>query len=1100
MMFTKNTRIASFIMLICMISAMFTFLLPVSADGVAPEISKDLMTTEEILATYLTKVYENQREKLATMEYKKSSPDGNYRLYIDSYSGEIAVECVSTGEILLSNPYDTASVASEDVRKQLLSQVIINFRDLEDNGKERQFISYTDSALFGQIDVKNTKTGIRVEYVLGKESSRSLVPRWIEATRFEEQIMAYIDPEKSAEEEYIYNKLLSYYSLINTNSEKISSIAAKEYETKYPCVAKSYYTEEKNIGIIDNDKDTVGPDLVSGVTGFKKDKMAIYAIDTKVETSEQELNRLEGYIKRFCPHYNFEEVKNDHLLTGYKGSSNQNAVFYFSVEYSITNEGLIASVPGNSITYDEEKYNLVNVILLPYMGASNGKVNDGYTFIPDGSGTIIRNKDINAIGSAYTLTGQVYGPDYAYHTINKRWDGKSEVFTAPVFGIVDTATHIEYGDIISQREEIVYLRDEKGNLILNTAGDPEPIYIYDSNGRPMSYPDGSPVTETEIVYEYEEIKTTSSTGVFAVITEGEALAYITSSHGGGLSHNYNTVYAEFYPRSSDSYNLGDSISVAGNTEWTITSDRKYTGRFTIKYVMLSDKENAKYAANYVGMANAYRDHLVSGGFISKIENAKQDIPLYLETFGMIEVQEMVMTIPTWVDTPLSTFEDVEKMYASLGEAGITNVKFKLTGFTEGGWKANLAPSTVKFEKVLGGKDGYNTLVENAEKTGGLLEVFPDFDFANVSSTKFFDKFSQNKDAARTVDDRYAGKREYSSIYQTFQYTGSICVSPAAYEKLYGHFEKAMKKFNKGGISVSTLGSDVNTDFNEDNPLNREDGKLYTVELLSKLKNDYKSGIMVSQGNAYSWPYASHILNVALEGSNYIRTSESIPFIGMVLHGYINIAGSPTNMQGNVEREMLKIIENGASPYYVLVAQNSSELKEYFVYSDYYSIDFENWKNDVIETYNTINKALYDVQTSQVVDHRFVIGERVLDADELKEKNENYAAQLAKYKAEREEALEVYLKELAKAEEKKQAAIAAGEDYTEDEVIAPFEYKEFVYTDSMSTTVDDNSIVYMEYENGISFILNYNLFDVHVEIDGVTYEVGAMSFIKTYPTK
>ncbi len=38
---------------------------------------------------------------------------------------------------------------------------------------------------------------------------------------------------------------------------------------------------------------------------------------------------------------------------------------------------------------------------------------------------------------------------------------------------------------------------------------------------------------------------------------------------------------------------------------------------------------------------------------------------------------------------------------------------------------------------------------------------------------------------------------------------------------------------------------------------------------------------------------------------------------------------------------------------------------------------------------------------------------------------------------------------------------------------------------------------MTYENGISFILNYNLFDVMVEIDGVTYRVDSLSFVKLY---
>ena len=51
---------------------------------------------------------------------------------------------------------------------------------------------------------------------------------------------------------------------------------------------------------------------------------------------------------------------------------------------------------------------------------------------------------------------------------------------------------------------------------------------------------------------------------------------------------------------------------------------------------------------------------------------------------------------------------------------------------------------------------------------------------------------------------------------------------------------------------------------------------------------------------------------------------------------------------------------------------------------------------------------------------------------------------------------------------------------------------------MDIEIDDGSIVYMTYSNGVSFILNYNAFDVTVVIDGATYEVGAFSFGKYYP--
>ncbi|MBE6608611.1 MAG: hypothetical protein E7633_08655 [Ruminococcaceae bacterium] len=1109
-MITKNTRYFAMIALVCLLITTFTFLLPISAeDAIVEEEENVVMSTSEILATYLTAEYESREEKLATMTYKKSSPNGDYKLYIDSYSGEIAVECVSTGQILLSNPHDVSKVSVSSVKQELLSQIVIRFKDLENEGIGRTFYSYTESAVYGQIAVKNIKNGIRVEYTLGKESSRSLVPRWIEATRFEQMLLAFMEAEidktdpdyqKKDPNYYAWKQFSSNYTLIDPNANEALSTIESYYKT-YPCTNTEYYKEEVTIGAWDEAglyMNTLGPDLTSTVTKQPKNKMAIYVINTQAETSEKTLNTLEGYIKKYAPHYNYEEVAFDHELTGYQGLANANAVFYVAVEYQITDEGLVATIPANSVAFDEEAYQLQNITLLPYMGASSGE-DEGYTFVPDGSGTIIRNKDINAVGSAYTLSGQVYGADYGYHQLafeKGKYDGKSAVFTAPVFGVVSDNKKVEKGEIISITEEVIYEKDADGNLVIDMFGNPIPYPILSTDGKQMYYPDGNLVSEAETIIVYEEIVTVAPEGMFAIITEGEALAYITSDHGAGVRHPYNSTYATFYPRSTDTYNLGDSISGAGDTEWTITSDRKYTGSFEVKYMLLSDNENSAYKASYVGMADAYRTHLVNAGIINAITEAADSIPLYLETFGMIEVQEIIMTVPTWVDTPLSTFDDVKTMYELLGESEINNIKIKLTGFTEGGWMYTLAPTTVKFEKVLGGNDGYNDLVAYAEKTDGLLEVFPEFDFANINSTKFFDKYSHMSDSLKTVDDRYTGKRAYSSVYQSFQYVGSTCVSPSAYNKMYDYFSKAMSKFSKGNVSVSTLGSDLSTDFNEDNPLSREDSKEYTKEILSKLDNDFNS-VMVSQGNAYTWKYVDHILDIALDGSNYLRSSESVPFLGMVLHGYISFAGSPTNMQGDINYEILKIIENGASPYYILVMQNSSELKEDSFYSDYYSIDFKNWYADIVETYGIINEALHDLQTETIKSHDFVVGTRVLDEDEQKFQLAEYDRQYSEYSAKREEALAVYLKKVAFAESQKLEAEAAGIEYTGEE-IEPFEYEEFVYDNPMDIEIDDGSIVYMTYSNGVSFILNYNAFDVTVVIDGATYEVGAFSFGKYYP--
>ena len=57
-----------------------------------------------------------------------------------------------------------------------------------------------------------------------------------------------------------------------------------------------------------------------------------------------------------------------------------------------------------------------------------------------------------------------------------------------------------------------------------------------------------------------------------------------------------------------------------------------------------------------------------------------------------------------------------------------------------------------------------------------------------------------------------------------------------------------------------------------------------------------------------------------------------------------------------------------------------------------------------------------------------------------------------------------------------------------------EEKEKVVPAKYATT--SGSIVYVEYENGTGFILNYNSFDITTEVNGKTYTVEGMNFVKT----
>lgn len=1009
-----------------LISALLTFIMLFGAVGnlsILPVYAAETPAAEEEEEPidYLTQIFETPEDKLATMDLMLS--EFGYELYYEKHTGEVAYRDTRTGDVMFTNPYDipkafpNGSSSSVDTKEMLLSQIIIKYKD---NDREVDFYSFREAAQRNQIIQKNIKHGIRVEYTLGREETRKLVPRLIEMERFEELILAYIDDPTA------YKKITAFYTKKDPNDPTLTERAVKELQATFPITTK----------------------------------MAVYVFDPYA--SERELNLIESYIKTYCPHYTYETLQEDHNMTEYEGSDQHPALFKLSLEYYLDEDGLTVRLPANGIRFDEGNYQLTYIMVLPFMGAGSSDYT-GYTFYPDGSGTLVRFEDMT---NTRTITGELYGMDYAYHKLTAN---HMEDLRLPVYGVVENYKTT----LTTTTEEVVPgYYDDYGDYIEET---------------------------TKTVTTKEDIE--RDRGFLAIIEEGDALAKITTNHGAFILHRYNSVYTTFYPRPKDSYNLAESISVGANAEWTVVSKRKYTGSYRIRFKMLTDKKYAEennisdyYEASYIGMAKAYRDHLVKNGILTRLteDKVKKDVPLYIESFGIMDVMDTFMSIPVIVKTPLTTFENLKTMYTELSEAGISNINFRLKGFTNGGMTPTV-PYYVKFEKKVGGDSGYKDFLSFASSNG--FGVFPEFDFMYADNTKLFDGFNIRTDAVKTIDNRYTRKRIYDSATQSLTRTGLTAISPSALSKFYNKFSEEMAELGLIGISASTLGTDLNSDFDKKEPYNRADAKNYVLDLFEKMYEDCPN-IMVDGGNAYSFKYASHILNAPIDSSHHTYASEMVPFFGMVLHGFINFAGSPTNMAGDINYEILKMIESGSAPYFTLSYQNLDELKDDWRLSKYYSVSYEIWFEDLVERYKQINEALGGLQTSLIDNHEFLIGERIPTARELEE---DAIAEAEKAKAEEEaEALKAEKEALKKARENYLAAQAgetieepaaeeAPEEVTEEAEEAD-ESEEYVYT---KYTIDNGSIVKVTYDNGTSFILNYNSFEVTTE----GYTVPAIGYIK-----
>jgi hypothetical protein len=678
-------------------------------------------------------------------------------------------------------------------------------------------------------------------------------------------------------------------------------------------------------------------------------KMAVYVFDPTA--SQNEIARAEEKIKTYCPLYTYEQLDYDHEITEYTGSDRAPANFKMALEYSLDQYGMSVRLPANGIRFNAAEYSLTYISILPYMGAGKNP-NTGYNMFPDGSGTLFRFEDLNT-GVTTTVNGKVYGADYAYHTITGT---HQEVIRYPVFGIVENQS----------LRKTVDTDTVKTPAVLNADG----------------------TVKTPAVYTTETVQYEEDRGFVAIIEEGDALAELSDYHAGTQSE-FNTIQMLFYPRPKDTYNLKDAISVGANTTWTVTSARKYVGSYKIRYIMLTDDEVAEekgitdyYTCDYVGMAKACRDYWEDTGILTRLTDAdvEEDIPLYIETFGTLETVEKILSVPVNIMTPLTSFEDIKTMYADFKEQGITNINFKLTGYANGGMYAAI-PYRLKWEKAVGGNNGFQELVDYAKAEG--FGIYPDFDFVYTYGfvSGWLDGFVRRNHAVKTIDNRYTSKRTYSATYQTYVSNFALAVSPAYFSHFYEKLTEKYLEYDPIGISVATLGSDLNSDFDEDEPYNREDSKEFTIKAFQFLNESYDS-VMTSAGNHYTWAYADHILDLPLDSSRYIKSSNSVPFLGTVLHGYTQFTGTPLNMEGDIGYALLKAVENGSSIYFTLSYQNTAKLKEDVQLSNYFSIRYDIWKDDVVYHYNYLNSLLKDVQTKLIIDHKFLIGERIPDIDEL----------------------------------------------------------------------------------------------------------------------
>lgn len=754
-------------------------------------------------------------------------------LYFSEKTTEVAVLKKKTGEIWYSNPPGRAAdpVAVGINKTKLGSQLSITF--YTPHAHRRTMDNASESIEYGQFEAEKLANGVKVTYTIGKKEEVYIIPEKITGERFDQV------------------------------SEKISSSQQRNLQRRYIKIDLNEVEDRRE-----------RQKLVSEHPALRRHDV-VYVL--RPNLSLFVLRQLDEIFVEAG--YTLEEVNEDHRENEVPEKEVPKDVFTIPLYYTLDGENLMVTIPSNEVVY-HSSYPLTEIKVLEFFGAA-GPGTEGYVFVPDGSGALIRLNNGKTRHRAYY--GPVYGRDYAR----------------------------QYTEIFEEREQ-VYL----------------PVYGMKQGDQAF----------------------------FAIIEKGDALATIIADVAGRI-HSYNTVCAEF---SSVAHGTIDLTTLAGNNVIKVYQRRITQGDFQIRYAFLSGEK-----ADYVGMAEYYRDYLLKKGVL-KTERTAGAVPFYLEMVGGIDKIKPFLGVPARRIEALTTFNEAREVVDSLLASDVTNLKLRYTGWFNGGLRQGL-PSSINILNELGGRAGFTRLARYLEANN--VEFYPSVTFEYAKKAGILRGFNTRTAASRFINQDVGVLYDinFATYQEDKEKRAQYMVCPSRIGRYVDRFLRRYRSLDVKGLSLTTMGQDLNANYREKRLVDRAQAQQYIGGELAKMTGSgYR---LLAEGvNVYALAHTAHILNMPLDSNHYLITDEGIPFYQIVTCGHVDYAGEPVNLAGDPRRAFLKTIETGGGLYFTWIYRDNSLIKE----TDYdylYSVEYKKWFDQAVAFYREAQEVLGDIRGQRIIDHR-----------------------------------------------------------------------------------------------------------------------------------
>lgn len=350
---------------------------------------------------------------------------------------------------------------------------------------------------------------------------------------------------------------------------------------------------------------------------------------------------------------------------------------------------------------------------------------------------------------------------------------------------------------------------------------------------------------------------------------------------------------------------------------------------SLKVMLLTDDQ-----ADYSGMANRVQSELIQQGELpANKQDGTKSIPLHIEILAAESQKQMIGREVI----PMTTLQQVDQMIDDLRANEVDRMVVVVRGWTKGG-ASGASPAHFPFEDKVGSSDDWKAFVEKYKTLGIPVYFFTDYVVVDKSAGGY-----GKVDIAQSVS------KQLLSLYDR------NVLQPSSTRKQFEHEISSFKKNGMENIALDSIGATLFSNYGKSASTRSQSMETYE----SMLSQHASGNIALYRPNQYLWKYTDRMMDMPMNSSGFLLETEQVPFLQLVLKGYVDYYSPASNFYANPQEELLRMIDYGSYPSFFLTNEDPIKLLNTgssWLYTSQYSV----WKDQIVKQYQTITDALQPV--------------------------------------------------------------------------------------------------------------------------------------------